>query len=95
MAEMFMMLSIGVGFANIALALGLLVVYGGIFARTKAKFTLALFAFAIAFLAQNAVVVYSYTTMMPLVPPAMNPYLFTIGAFEAVGLGAILWTATR
>lgn len=69
--------------------------YGGIYARTKAKFTLALFAFAVAFLAHNAVVVYSYVRMMPLVPSAINPYLFTIGAFEAVGLAAILWTAPR
>lgn len=95
MPEMLMMLSIGVGVANIALALGLLVIYGGIYAGTKARFTLALLAFAVAFLAQNALVVYSYVTMMPIVPAAMNPYLFLIGAFQAVGLGAILWSATR
>jgi len=29
------------------------------------------------------------------VPSALDPYLFGIGVFEAMGLGAMLWTATR
>jgi hypothetical protein len=33
--------------------------------------------------------------MMSLVPGALDPYLLAIGAFEALGLGAMLWTATR
>jgi hypothetical protein len=95
MADMFMIGSIGVAAANALLAAVLMVVYGGMYAKTKAPFGLALLVFAAAFLAHNALVLYSYVTMMPSVPEAMNPYLFGIGALEAAGLGAMLWTATR
>jgi len=94
MGEM-MIASILVGAVNIVLASILLVVYRGVYARTKAPFTLALLLFATAFLAQNALVVYSFVTMMSLVPSALDPYLLAIGALEALGLGAMLWTATR
>ena len=87
--------SIAVGLVNIVLAALLLVVYRGVYARTKAPFTLALLVFAAAFLAQNALVVYSFVTMMSIVPNALDPYLLAIGAFEAVGLGAMLWSASR
>lgn len=87
--------SILVGAVNFVLALILLVVYRGVYARTKAPFTLALLLFAAAFLAQNALVVYSFVAMMSLVPSALELYLLAIGVFEALGLGAMLWTATR
>ncbi|TLZ55008.1 MAG: hypothetical protein E6K17_06880 [Methanobacteriota archaeon] len=90
-----MVASILVGGVNVVLASILLVVYRGVYARTKAPFTLALLLFAGAFLAQNALVVYSFATMMSLVPGALDPYLLAIGAFEALGLGAMLWSATR
>lgn len=90
-----MMGSIAVGAVNALLAAVLAGVYGNVYAKTKAPFTLALLVFAAAFLLHNALIVYSYVTMMPLVPPAMNPYLLGIGVLEAGGLGAILWTATR
>jgi len=95
MVELLMIGSIGVGSANIVLAGLLLAMYGGVFARTRAPFSLALLFFAAAFLAHNALVVYAYVSMMTVVPEAMNPYLFGIGVLEAVGLGAMLWTATR
>ena len=87
--------SILVGLINIGLAAALLVVYRGVYARTKAPFTLALLLFAAAFLAQNVLVVYSFATMMSIVPNALDPYLLGIGAFEAIGLGAMLWSASR
>lgn len=93
MSEM-MTASILVGAVNTVLAAILLVVYRGVYARTKAPFTLALLLFAAAFLAQNALVVYSFMTMMALVPSALDPYLLAIGIFEALGLGAMLWTAS-
>ncbi len=95
MADMLMIGSIGVALVNAALAAVLLVVYGGVYRGTKAPFTLALLAFAAAFLLQNALVMYSYATMMPVLPAAMTPYLLGIGVFEAGGLGAMVWTATR
>lgn len=94
MGEM-MIASILVGAVNMVLAAILLVVYRSLYARTKAPFTLALLLFAAAFLAQNALVVYSFVTMMAVVPSALDPYLLAIGIFEALGLGAMLWTASR
>ena len=87
--------SLGVGSTNIILAAVLLVVYRGVYARTKAPFTLALILFAGAFLAHNVLMVYSLATMMAVVPGDLDPYLLGIGALEAIGLGAMLWTATR
>lgn len=95
MADMFMMGSVVVGAINGVLAAALLVVYGGIFGKTRSPFSLALLAFAVAFLLQNLLVVYAYATMMPILPVAMSPYLFGIGVFEAGGLGAMVYTATR
>lgn len=95
MTSVFMMGSIIVGGTNILLAATLLVVYRSVYARTKASFTLALFVFATAFLAHNLLTVYSLVTMMNLVPGGLDPYLLGIGALEAVGLAAMLWTATR
>ncbi|MBI4417047.1 MAG: hypothetical protein HY557_08690 [Euryarchaeota archaeon] len=95
MADMFMMGSIGVGAVNAILAATLLAVYGRTYRATRAPFTLALLVFAAAFLLQNVLLVYAYVTMMPLLRYELTPYLFGVGAFEAGGLGAILWTATR
>ena len=95
MADMLMVGSILVGAVNAILAVVLLVVYGRVYANTKAPFTFALMLFSAAFLAHNALVVYSFTAMMEVVPAAMNPYLLGIGMLEVGGLGAILWTATR
>ena len=80
---------------NIVFASVLLVVYRGVYSRTRAPFSLALLLVALAFLAQNVLVVYAFVTMMSLVPSALDPYLFGIGVLEAMGLGAMLWTATR
>lgn len=95
MAEMLMVGSIVVGVANAALAVVLLALYGRTLQSTKAPFTTALVVFAAAFLLQNLLVIYSYVTMMPIVPYAMMPYLFGIALLEAGGLGAMVWTATR
>src|SRR2546422_10385705 len=65
--------SILVGVLNIVLAAVLLVVYRGVFSRTRASFSLALLFFALAFLAQNVLVVYAFVTMMSLVPAPSIP----------------------
>lgn len=80
---------------NVVLTAALVALYVRVYARTKAPFTLGLILFALAFLAQNALVAYSYGTMMPLFGGDLVPYLFAIGAFETAGLIALLWTATR
>ncbi len=86
---------IGVAVLNILLTVVLLAVYARVYARTRAPFTAGLLLFAAAFLGQNALVAYSYGTMMPLFSEALVPYLLGIGVLEAVGLAAVLWTATR
>ena len=95
MTSVFMLGTLAVSGANAFLAGTLLVVYRGIYARTKAPFSIALIVFAAAFLAHNLLVMYSLGSMMAIVPSAMDPYLFGIGTFEAIGLLAMLWTATR
>jgi len=95
MTSALMVGSIAVGCANISLAAALFTVYRVVYARTKAPFSLALLLFALAFLAQNVLMVYSLITMMALVPSGLDPYLPGVGTLEAVGLGAMLWTATR
>ena len=95
MTSGFMEASLAVGVLNIGLTGILFVVYRRVYDQTKASFSLALIAFAGAFLLQNLLVVYSYLATMPLIPDALSPFLFGIGAFEAAGLGAIAWTALR
>ena len=95
MTSALMIGSIAVGCANISLAAALLTVYRVVYAKTKAPFSLALVLFALAFLVQNVLMVYSLVTMMALVPGGLDPYLLGVGTLEAVGLGAMLWTATR
>ncbi len=87
--------SLAVGVANIVLAATLLLVYRGIHSRTKASFSLALLLFSAAFLAHNLLTVYSIATMMDAMPGSLDAYLLGIGSLEAVGLGAMVWAATR
>ncbi len=93
MTSLFMELSLVVGVVNIGLTGVLLLLYRRVYAQTRASFSLALLAFAGAFLLQNVLVVVSYLQTMPLIPEPLSPYLFGIGASEAAGLGAIAWTA--
>lgn len=87
--------SILVAAANVFLASILVVMYRGVYARTKAPFSLALLTFAMAFVAQNVLTVYSFVMVMSVVPAGLDPFLLGISVFEALGLGAMLWTATR
>ena len=80
---------------NVALAAVLVLLYGRMYVRTRAPFAIGLVLFAAAFLAQNVLVAYAYGTMMPLFGGGLVPYLLSIGVFEALGLAAIAWTATR
>jgi len=93
--SLFMEGSLVLGLLNIGLTGLLFAVYRDIYAKTRTTFTLALIAFAGAFLIQNVLVVYSYLATMPLIPETLSPYLFAIGATQATGLGAIAWTAAK
>jgi len=87
--------SLLVGVLNIGLTGLLFLVYRRVYAQTKASFSLALIAFAGAFLLQNLLTVYSYLATMPLIPDPLSPFLLGIGASEAAGLAAMAWTAFR
>ncbi len=95
MTSAFMIRTLTVSAANALFAGTILFVYRGVYARTKAPFSLALTLFAAAFLAHDVLVTYSLGSMMAIVPSAMDLYLFGIGTLEALGLFAMLWTATR
>jgi hypothetical protein len=88
-----MLASVVVGFINLTLTVVLLALYRKIYTKTRAGFTLALLAFAGAFLVQNILIIYSYLAMMTLIPAEFAPYLFLIGLCEAAGLSAIAYTA--
>ncbi|MCI4350989.1 MAG: hypothetical protein L3K15_05700 [Thermoplasmata archaeon] len=93
MTSGFMEAGVVLGVVNIGLTVVLFALYRRIYAQTKAEFSLALVAFAGAFLLQNVLVVYSYVATMPLIPETLSFYLFTIGLSEAAGLSAIAWAA--
>jgi hypothetical protein len=95
MSDPLMLGSILVAIVNIGLSVVLILLYGRIYAKTKAPFTLGLLSFAVAFLLQNGLVAYSFGTMIALIPDALAPYLLGIGLLEAIGLVAVIWTATR
>ncbi len=87
--------SVVLGLVDIGLTVVLFSLYRRIYSQTRAVFSLGLLAFAGAFVVQNVLVVYSYLATMPLIPDALSPFLFGIGACEAAGLVAISWTALR
>src|SRR3972149_2934923 len=85
MADMFMTGSLVTGAANVILSLALLLVYGQVYRHAHSSFALALLLFAGAFLAPNALVVYSYATMMPLAPAAGRAGRGGPGALRRMG----------
>jgi hypothetical protein len=93
MTAIWMEASLVLGVANIGLTAVLFTLYRKVYAQTKASFSLALLLFAGAFVIQNLLVVYSYLETMPLIPDSLSPFLFAVGATEATGLAAVLWTA--
>ncbi len=93
--DFLMSLNLAIGSVNAILAALLLILYGGIYGRARTPFTLGLLTFAAAFLAQNLFVVYSLLAMMAYVEGPLAPYLVGIGALEAVGLAALLWSTWR
>src|SRR6266542_3057229 len=82
MTSVLMIGSLTVGAANAVLAAILLLVYRGVYARTKAPFSLALFLFAAAFLAHNLLMIYALGTMMDVVPGVLDPYLLGVVALD-------------
>jgi hypothetical protein len=95
MSSVFMDASLVLGVASVLLALALLLLYRRIYEARRTSFGLGLIVFAGAFMAQTAMIVYSYWISMPVIPDSFAPFLFGIGMCEATGLGAMLFTASR
>ena len=76
--------------ANVAVLIGLLVLYGRTYSSSKAHFTLGLIFFASLLLVQNAIGIYSYVAMAPFFAEAILPYLFAIDIVELAGLSVLL-----
>jgi len=79
-----------VSVANVAVLIGLLILYGRTYSSSKAQFTLGLIFFASLLLVQNVIGIYSYVTMAPFFTEAILPYLFAINIAELAGLGVLL-----
>lgn len=75
---------------NIAILMGLLILYGRTYRSSKAPFTIGLLFFASLLLVQNAIGIYSYVTMAPFYAEAILPYILAINIAQLAGLGALL-----
>jgi hypothetical protein len=95
MSNLLMEASVALGVISIGLALLLFSLYRRLYAQTKTGFGLALLVFAGAFVVQSGLTVYSYLATMPIIPDSFAPFLFAIGLCEAVGLAAVVWTASH
>lgn len=76
--------------ANVAILIGLIILYGKTYSSSKAPFTLGLIFFASLLLVQNAIGIYSYVTMAPFFSDAILPYLLAINIAELAGLSVLL-----
>jgi len=76
--------------ANVAVLIGLIILYGRTYSSSRAHFTLGLIFFASLLLIQNAIGIYSYITMAPFFAEAILPYLLAINIAELAGLSVLL-----
>jgi hypothetical protein len=95
MSNFLMEASVALGIVSIGLAAILFALYRRLYADTRTGFGVALLVFAGAFVIQSALTVYSYLATMPIIPDSFAPFLFAIGLCEAVGLAAVVWTASH
>ena len=85
-----MSISAAVGLANMSLLAVLLAIYGRVYARTRAAFTLGLVFFASLLALHNAIAVYAYFAMAPLYAEGLLPYFMGIHIAELAGISALL-----
>lgn len=79
-----------VSMANIAILVVLLTVYGRIYKKTGATFTIGLVVFAGMLMLHNVIAVYGYFAMAPLYSGELLPYFAGIHIAELAGLIALL-----
>lgn len=79
-----------VSMANVAILVALMVVYGRIYSKTGATFTIGLMVFAGMLMLHNVIAVYGYFAMAPLYSNDLLPYFVGIHIAELAGLIALL-----
>lgn len=79
-----------VSMANVAILVALLAVYGRIYRKTGATFTIGLMVFAGMLMFHNVIAVYGYFAMKNLYSDELLPYFVGIHIAELVGLLALL-----
>lgn len=79
-----------VSMANVAILVALMVVYGRIYGKTGATFTIGLMVFAGMLMLHNVLAVYAYFAMAPLYSDELLPYFAGIHIAELAGLIALL-----
>ena len=76
--------------ASMAILVALLAVYGRIYYKTGATFTIGLMIFASMLMLHNVIAVYGYFAMAPLYSDDLLPYFVGIHIAELAGLIALL-----
>ena len=79
-----------VSMANVAILIALMAVYGKIYRKTGATFTIGLMVFAGMLMLHNVLAVYGYFAMAPLYSDELLPYFVGIHIAELAGLIALL-----
>ena len=79
-----------VSMANVAILVALMAVYGRIYGKTGATFTIGLMVFAGMLMLHNVLAVYAYFAMAPLYSDELLPYFAGIHIAELAGLIALL-----
>jgi len=79
-----------VSMANMTILVVLLAVYGRIYNKTGATFTIGLMIFAGMLMLHNIIAVYGYFAMAPLYSDDLLPYFVGIHIAELAGLIALL-----
>jgi hypothetical protein len=79
-----------VSMANMVILIALLAVYGRIYSKTRATFTVGLMVFSGMLMLHNVLAIYGYFAMAPLYSDELLPYFAGIHIAELVGLIALL-----
>ncbi|WP_415281220.1 hypothetical protein [Candidatus Nitrososphaera sp. FF02] len=92
---MLMDVSAAVSLINIGMLAVLMAMYGRIYGKTRAVFTLGLMFFSAMLALHNAIAVYAYFAMAPLYADALLPYFVGVHIAELAGIAALLKVTIR
>ncbi len=93
--SMLMYASVAGASLNIALLVLLLLVYGTTYSKMRTRFTLGLLIFALLFLTQNAITLFSYVTMMSFYAEAVDMHVALFTWAQTAGLAILLVTTWK